>query len=164
MDARGGQHSRLGDGATVYGAGVSLLRARRCGAFLLGGRIQRLPQTARAGRVFRRETAFHVIPSYREPDLSDFGAPPGKLLNICPTGTDPVYRMFDDKPGHPALPTPPVPTWWMVLCPPTCRAIKVRIDWKVWPFARHASNRDLCGTTDRAVASCQRHLFVQVAS
>jgi len=60
--------------------------------------------------------------------------------------------------------TPPVPTWWMVLCPPTCRAIKVRIDWKVWPFARHASNRDLCGTTDRAVASCQRHLFVQVAS
>lgn len=47
-------------------------------------------------------TAFHVIPPYREPDLSDFGAPPGKFLNICPTGTDPVYRMFDDKPGHPA--------------------------------------------------------------
>ncbi len=47
-------------------------------------------------------TAFHVIPPYREPDLSDFGAPPGKFLNICPTGTDPVYRMFDDKPGYPA--------------------------------------------------------------
>lgn len=47
-------------------------------------------------------TAFHVIPSYREPDLVDSGGPYGKLINVCPTGTDPVYRLFDDTPGHAA--------------------------------------------------------------
>ncbi len=47
-------------------------------------------------------TAFHVIPPYREPDSSFLGGPPGKFLNVCPTGTDPVYRMFDDTPGHAA--------------------------------------------------------------
>lgn len=47
-------------------------------------------------------TAFHVIPPYREPDNSGIGGPPGKFMNVCPVGTDPVYRMFDDTPGHPA--------------------------------------------------------------
>ena len=47
-------------------------------------------------------TAFHVIPPYREPDVADSGGPYGKLLNVCPIGTDPVYRMFDDTPGHAA--------------------------------------------------------------
>ena len=45
-------------------------------------------------------TAFHVIPPYREPDRSEMGGRRGKLLNACPIGTDPVYRMFDDTPGH----------------------------------------------------------------
>ena len=45
-------------------------------------------------------TAFHVIPPYREPDSTGFGGPPGKFMNVCPTGTDPVYRMFDDTVGH----------------------------------------------------------------
>lgn len=30
------------------------------------------------------------------------GGPPGKFLNVCPKGTDPVYRMFDDTPRHAA--------------------------------------------------------------
>ena len=47
-------------------------------------------------------TAFHVIPPYREPDSSFLGGPFGKFLNVCPTGTDPVHRMFDDTPGHAA--------------------------------------------------------------
>lgn len=47
-------------------------------------------------------TAFHVIPPYRERDVADSGGPHGKLLNVCPIGTDPVYRMFDDTPGHAA--------------------------------------------------------------
>ena len=47
-------------------------------------------------------TAFHVIPPYRERDVADSGGPYGKLLNVCPIGTDPVYRMFDDTPGHAA--------------------------------------------------------------
>lgn len=47
-------------------------------------------------------TAFHAIPPYREPDLADIGGRHGKLLNVCPAGTDPVYRMFDDTPGHAA--------------------------------------------------------------
>ena len=47
-------------------------------------------------------TAFHVIPPYREPDNSQIGGPHGKFLNVCPVGTDPVYRMFDDSPGHPS--------------------------------------------------------------
>jgi hypothetical protein len=47
-------------------------------------------------------TAFHVIPPYREPDVADSGGPYGKLLNVCPIGTDPVHRMFDDTPGHAA--------------------------------------------------------------
>ena len=47
-------------------------------------------------------TAFHVIPPYREPDSVGLGGPPGKFLNVCPKGTDPVYRMFDDTPGHAA--------------------------------------------------------------
>lgn len=47
-------------------------------------------------------TAFHAIPQYREPDVSDSGGPYGRLLNVCPIGSDPVYRMFDDTPGHAA--------------------------------------------------------------
>ena len=47
-------------------------------------------------------TAFHVIPPYREPDLAAIGGRHGKLLNVCPVGTDPVYRMFDDTPVHAA--------------------------------------------------------------
>ena len=47
-------------------------------------------------------TAFHVIPPYREPDAVGLGGPPGKFLSVCPKGTDPVYRMFDDTPGHAA--------------------------------------------------------------
>ena len=47
-------------------------------------------------------TAFHVIPPYREPDSTGFGGPAGKFMNVCPAGTDPVYRMFDDTVGHAA--------------------------------------------------------------
>ena len=47
-------------------------------------------------------TAFHVIPPYREPDAVGLGGSPGKFLSVCPKGTDPVYRMFDDTPEHAA--------------------------------------------------------------
>ena len=45
---------------------------------------------------------FHVILPCGETDASFLGRPPGKFLNVCPKGTDPVYRMFDDTPGHAA--------------------------------------------------------------
>jgi hypothetical protein len=43
--------------------------------------------------------AFHAIAPLREFDYSDTGGPRGNFLNICPAGTDPVYRLFDRTPG-----------------------------------------------------------------
>jgi hypothetical protein len=47
--------------------------------------------------------AFHAIPPLRKSYLDGIGEPPPPYLNMCPLGTDPVYRSFSSDPatiGH----------------------------------------------------------------
>jgi hypothetical protein len=44
--------------------------------------------------------AFHAIPPLRPNYADGIGAPPPTFLNLCPIGTDPVHRVFNDVPGE----------------------------------------------------------------